>query len=73
MVIVTDSFFPGWHATVDGKSTPILEVDGGVRGIVVEKGAHQIDMRYRPWTVFLGGALTFLAAAVAALVCAREQ
>jgi uncharacterized membrane protein YfhO len=73
MVIVTDSFFPGWRATVDGKSTPIYEVDGGVRGIVVEKGAHEIDMKYRPWTVFGGGAMTLLAAAIVALVCARER
>ena len=73
MVIVTDSFFPGWRATVDGKSTPIYEVDGGVRGIVVDKGAHEIYMKYRPWTVFLGGAMTLLAAAVAALVSARER
>jgi hypothetical protein len=72
MVIVTDSFFPGWRATVDGKSTPIYEVDGGVRAIVVEKGAHEIDMKYRPWTVFGGGLMTLLAAAVVALVCARE-
>jgi hypothetical protein len=73
MIIVTDSFFPGWRATVDGKSTPIYEVDGGVRGIVVEKGAHEIDMRYRPWTVFAGGAMTLFAAALVALVCARER
>jgi uncharacterized membrane protein YfhO len=73
MVIVTDSFFPGWRATVDGKSTPIYEVDGGVRGIVVEKGAHEIDMKYRPWTVFGGGAMALLAAAAVAVVCARER
>ncbi len=71
MVIVSDSFFPGWRATVDGKSTPIFEVDGGVRGIVVEKGAHEIYMKYRPWTIFVGGSMTLLAAVVAALVYFR--
>ncbi len=39
-----------------------------MRGIVVEKGTHEIYMKYRPWTVFVGGAMTLLAAAVAALV-----
>jgi hypothetical protein len=73
IVILTDSWFPGWRASVDGVPAPILEVDGGVRGIVVERGAHQIDMKYRPWSVFLGGAMGLLAALMVAVVSWRER
>jgi hypothetical protein len=73
VVIVTDSWFPGWKATVDGESAPVIEVDGGVRGIVVAKGAHQIDLKYRPWSVLIGGLLTMLAAGVTGLVSWKEN
>jgi hypothetical protein len=64
MVILTDTWFPGWRATVDGKSSRIYEVYGGVRGVMVDEGRHTIEMHYRPLSVYLGGAMTMLAAAI---------
>jgi hypothetical protein len=66
MVILTDSWFPGWRATIDGKSAPIAKAYGAFRGVVVDAGDHSIEMRYRPASVFIGAALT-LAAALTAL------
>ena len=68
MVILTDAFYPGWRATVDGKSARIYQVYGGVRGVVVDAGTHVIEMRYRPWSVILGGLMTALAALITILV-----
>jgi hypothetical protein len=64
MVILTDTWFPGWHATVDGKSVKIERAYGFVRGVLVEPGNHTIEMRYRPLSVYLGAALSLLAAAI---------
>jgi uncharacterized membrane protein YfhO len=72
IMIVTDPWFPGWRATVDGKPAEILEVDGGVRGIVLDKGLHQIDMKYRPWSVLLGALMTLFAGAVVVLGSVRK-
>ena len=60
MVILSETFFPGWQATVDGRAAPIYEADGTLRGIVVEGGTHQIEMRYRPMSVYAGAFLTAL-------------
>jgi hypothetical protein len=60
MVIVSEPWFPGWRATVDGRPAPIVEVYGVLRGVVVEAGAHRIEMRYLPWTVLAGAVLTAL-------------
>jgi uncharacterized membrane protein YfhO len=56
MVILGDSFYPGWEATIDGKPARIWEAYGVVRGVVTPAGAHQIEMRFRPGSVFAGGA-----------------
>lgn len=64
MVILTDTWFPGWRATVDGKRAKIERAYGVVRGVVVEPGQHTIEMRYRPMSVYLGAALSLLAAVI---------
>jgi hypothetical protein len=65
VVVLTDTWFPGWRATVDGRPAKIYEAYGGVRAVAVDTGTHRIEMRYLPWTVFAGGGLTLLAAITA--------
>jgi hypothetical protein len=60
MVILTDTYFPGWRARVDGHSAEIYETNGFVRGVVVEGGEHSIEMVYRPVSFVAGLALTLL-------------
>src|SRR5262245_44253756 len=58
MVIDSDTFFPGWEATVDGKPATVYEAYGFLRGVVVDAGPHRIEMRYRPKSVYWGAVLT---------------
>src|SRR5205085_8298548 len=60
MVILADTWFPGWKATVDGKPERIWEVDAALRGVVVPAGRHHIEMVYRPDSVMWGAALSAL-------------
>jgi hypothetical protein len=60
LLVLADTYFPGWEARVDGRATRIWEVYGSVRGVVVEGGRHEIDFRYRPTSVFGGAALSAL-------------
>ncbi len=41
-LILTDSFYPTWHAAVDGIETEIYLTDYNFRGIIIPKGKHQI-------------------------------
>ncbi|MGI8745822.1 MAG: hypothetical protein ACR2NN_25250 [Bryobacteraceae bacterium] len=68
MVVISDAFFPGWGARVDGKPAEIYEVDGPLRGVLVPQGSHQLTMRYRPASVYLGAALTLLGIAGTAVL-----
>lgn len=58
VVVITNSYDPGWHAKVDGQSTPLFQVDGALWGVVVPAGQHWVDVRYLPWPVVLGAAMT---------------
>ena len=61
MVILGDTFYPGWQATIDGRPAAIYEAYTAVRGVVADGGAHMIEYRFRPRTVLLGAILTALA------------
>jgi hypothetical protein len=73
LVVVSDSWYPGWVATVDGAETKILKVDGATRGVVVEKGTHHIHMIYRPTSVLLGFAGTLTGLAIVAFLWWRPE
>ncbi len=60
MLIVNDAWYPGWIARADGRSLPVHQVDGFVRGVVVEKGVHEIDLLFRPLTVAVGAVFLLL-------------
>ena len=42
-LVLTDSYYPTWHATIDGKPTKIYLTDYNFRGIIVPKGEHTIE------------------------------
>ncbi len=58
MVLMSDTFYPGWKAEVDGQPAPIVEADGFMRGVAVPAGTHVVALRYRPASVYAGAGLT---------------
>lgn len=74
VLVLTDSFYPGWEVTVDGVAQPILPVNILFRGVVVGPGTHQIVFSYRPASWSLGAVLSVvgLLATLAGLVLARR-
>ena len=67
MVVLSDTFYPGWYADMDGQPARIYEVDLALRGVLVPKGAHTVTFSYRPRTVSVGGTLTL--AGLIAVLC----
>jgi len=60
LVIVSDTYYPGWVAWVDNQPARIYHVNACMRGVVVPQGSHLVTMRYRPKSVYFGAALTLL-------------
>jgi len=64
LVIVTDAWDASWRSYVDGARVPCERVDHGLRGIPVDAGPHEIELRYEPWALRVGGALGVVALAI---------
>lgn len=45
---------PGWTATVDGTTVPLLPANLAFRALAVPEGTHEIVFRYAPWAATLG-------------------
>ncbi|HEY5173119.1 MAG TPA: YfhO family protein [Acidimicrobiia bacterium] len=48
VLVLTDSYYRGWHVTVNGKSQHLARVDETVRGVLVPAGQSTVLFRYRP-------------------------
>ncbi|MCL5113917.1 MAG: YfhO family protein, partial [Patescibacteria group bacterium] len=42
-LVLTDSFYPTWHAKIDGKETKIYLTDFNFRGIIIPEGKHVVE------------------------------
>ena len=79
LVVLTDSFYPGWKATVDGKPASIERVDYVLRGVSIGPGHHTIVMRYQPaswrigWIVSLVALLGLLGALASVWIGTRRR
>jgi uncharacterized membrane protein YfhO len=73
-VVVSQNWYPGWEAKVNGKVKPVIRVDGTLMAVAVD-GPGQIDFTYTPAGLY-GSLAAMLAAAlglVAVLVLARRK
>lgn len=64
LLVVLDTFYPGWEAHVDGRPREIVKVAGLFRGVRVRQGDRRVEMSYRPVAFRTGAAISlgFLAA-----------
>jgi len=73
MLIVSDNWYPGWRAEVDGQPAEIWKVNTVIRGVVVPAGKHAVAMRYRPFSVYFGFAFTLVGLGAAIVLGRRRE
>ena len=57
-LVLLDSYYPGWKATVDGRKAKILRANFAFRAVSVPGGDHTVEFRFVPWTFYCGMAVT---------------
>lgn len=60
LVLVNDTYYPGWTAKVNGQAREILRADGIFRAIPVGAGQHRIEMRFFPRRFWWGAAVSLI-------------
>jgi hypothetical protein len=69
LLVISQAWFPGWRAEVDGKPSPVVRTDGLVTGVPVAAGRHRVELRYRP-PGFRAGVVISLVTLVALIAAA---
>jgi hypothetical protein len=65
-LVFSDTYRPGWSASVDGRLTPILRAQTAFRAVRVPAGKHRVLFFYRPASLRVGAAVSLLALAILA-------
>jgi hypothetical protein len=66
LLVVSETFYPGWEATVDDAAAKIFLTDFLLRGVVVPAGRHRVEMRYAAPAARTGALVSL---ATLALIC----
>ena len=54
VLVLADSYYPGWRAYVDGTETPIYKTNHFFRGVFVRQGTHIVEFNYDPPSFRMG-------------------
>jgi hypothetical protein len=71
ILTLSDQFYPGWYATIDGQPAEIVRSDSVFRSVCLPAGDHVVRFEYRPLSLAVGlvlSAVGWLALLVVSLV-----
>jgi Bacterial membrane protein YfhO len=71
LLVVSEGYYPGWRAEVDGVAAAIVPTNGMMRGVVVPAGEHRIVFRFRSHAIAVGFLISGLAIIVTIAVRRR--
>ena len=66
ILVLSDTYYPGWEAEVDGSAARVLRANHTMRALAVPAGTHTVRFVFRPQSVRAGFYLT--AAGIASLI-----
>ena len=71
-LLLTDTYYPGWNAYVDGEPAPLWRGNYLFRAVPVPAGVHVVELRYEPVPFRIGAVVSLGSlAALLALATAR--
>ncbi len=67
LLVVAESYHPGWRATLDGRPCEVYRLNGDFLGCLVEPGKHWIVLDFQPDSLWRGWLTSWLAVAMISL------
>jgi len=71
-LVLNDSYYPGWRATVDGAPTEILRANGLTRAVAIAPTTQRVEFVYDPLSVKIGAFVSLATLAVVAGILAWD-
>jgi len=67
VLVLADTYYPGWQTTLDGSTTTLYRANVNFRGVLIPPGKHVVTMSYEPdsWRI---GVMISLGALVAMIL-----
>ena len=69
-LLLSEIYFPGWRAEVDGEPRPVLRANYGLRAVPLHPGDRVVRLYYAPDSLRLGAVLSLLTLGLVALLFA---
>jgi uncharacterized membrane protein YfhO len=60
MLVLADSYYPGWNAYVNGRQEKIYRANLFFRAVPLSAGTHTVDFRYEPRSFAIGSAVSII-------------
>ena len=68
LLILTDAYYPGWEASIDGQALLIYQTDVLFRAIIVPAGQHEVVFSFESQSFANGRTLSLLGLAFGSLL-----
>ncbi|MCX7847662.1 MAG: YfhO family protein, partial [bacterium] len=72
-LVVSEVWYPGWEAYVDGRRVAYQRVNGLLGGVRVPPGRHSVEVRFRPRYLVHGGILALVGVGLLAVVVTASR
>jgi hypothetical protein len=59
-LVLSDVWYPGWQAWVDGEIATLERADYLFRAVEVPAGSHQVEFIYRPYSFYIGAVISLI-------------
>ena len=71
VLVVSEIFYPGWKATIDGNPATIMSTDYLLRGVALPAGKHVMQMRYTAPQARNGAIISIISLVICAILTTR--
>jgi len=68
-LVLTDTWFPGWRARVDGADVVVQRADHAFRAVALPPGRHEVEFTFTPRGLGAGAAITLAALVIVGVIC----
>jgi hypothetical protein len=59
-VVITDNYYPGWKAFIDGKEIRVMKAYGTFKAVYTGMGSHEIRLHYAPQELLPAAAVSMV-------------